>query len=110
MNRRSRRALLQVGALSGLGLELPDLWNAATSANESKQPSLRTTSGRKAAKACIIMFMWRGPSQLGTFDLKPDAPDEIRGSFKSVSTNVPGIQICEHYNQLSKHVDKLTNR
>ncbi len=107
LNRHSRRALLQAGALGGLGLGLPDLWSAATCANEASQPMLTTASGRKAAKACIFMFMWGGPSQLDTFDLKPDAPDEIRGSFKPVSTNVPGIQICEHFSRLSEHVDKL---
>ncbi|MGB1707077.1 MAG: DUF1501 domain-containing protein [Rubripirellula sp.] len=104
----NRRAVLQAGALAALGLGLPDLWSAtAALANESNQVALRTASGRKAAKACIFMFMWGGPSQLDTFDLKPDAPDEIRGSFKPVSTNVPGIQICEHFSRLSKHVDKL---
>ena len=62
------------------------------------------------ARRVIYLFMSGGPSHIDLWDLKPDAPDEIRGSFKSVSTNVPGIQICEHYNQLSKHVDKLANR
>ena len=118
LNRCGRRALLQAGALGGLGLGLSELWNAANATADDSNPSslttsslttssLTTSSGRKAAKACIFMFMWGGPSQLDTFDLKPDAPDEIRGSFKPVSTNVPGIQICEHFGRLSQHMDKL---
>ena len=108
LNQRGRRALLQAGALSGLGLGnlgLSDLWNAAN-AGERKS-DLTTSSGRKAAKACIFLFMWGGPSQLDTFDLKPGASDDIRGPFQPVSTNVPGIQICEHFQRLTKHVDKL---
>lgn len=108
LNRCDRRALLQAGALGGLGLGLPQFWDATAShANASSDSTLRTKSGRKAAKACIFMFMWGGPSQLDTFDLKPNAPDEIRGPFRPASTNVPGIQICEHFKRLGHHVDKL---
>ncbi|MEZ6119602.1 MAG: DUF1501 domain-containing protein [Pirellulaceae bacterium] len=52
--------------------------------------------------------MWGGPSQLDTFDLKPHAPPEIRGEFRPISTNVPGFQICEHFQNLASHADKLT--
>ena len=51
--------------------------------------------------------MWGGPSQLDTLDMKPDAPAEVRGTFKPTSTKVPGIQICEHFSQLATMTDKL---
>jgi hypothetical protein len=98
-SRSSRRSLLQVGALSALGLGLGN-WNEAT----AKASAI--TGGRRA-KACIFLFMWGGPSQLDTFDLKPNAPEEIRGPFKPISTRVPGIQICEHFSRLATLTDKL---
>jgi len=60
------------------------------------------------AKACIFLFMWGGPSQLETFDLKPEAPAEVRGDFKPTATKVPGMQICEHFQQLATVTDKIS--
>src|SRR5438093_326572 len=57
-------------------------------------------------KACILLWMAGGPSHLDTFDLKPDAPANVRGEFKAIDTSVPGIQISEHFPkfaQLMKH-------
>jgi hypothetical protein len=51
-------------------------------------------SGR--AKALIVLFMWGGPAQQDTWDMKPGAPVEFRGQFQPISTTVPGLQICEH--------------
>lgn len=94
--------MLEAGALGALGLSLPGLWRGNSAlGGESPPPAIGT------AKACILMFMWGGPSQLETFDLKPNAPDEIRGEFQPISTNVPGIQIGEHFEQLAQHADKL---
>lgn len=59
------------------------------------------------AKRCIFMLMWGGPSQLDTFDMKPGAPDTVRGSFKPMATKTPGLQICEHFQKLATHTDKL---
>lgn len=64
--------------------------------------------GKPRAKACIFLFMWGGPSQLDTFDLKPNAPAEIRGEFQPIATAVPGLQICEHFSRLAKWTDRLT--
>jgi hypothetical protein len=96
-----RRSLLQAGALGSLGLGLPDWFRlqALAAAAPAGQP--------RPAKACIFLFMWGGPSQLDTFDLKPNAPEEIRGTFKPTSTRVPGMQICEHFTQLAQHTDKI---
>lgn len=59
------------------------------------------------AKACILLFMWGGPAQMDTWDMKPEAPAEVRGEFKPISTNVPGIQICEHFPLLAQRTDQL---
>ncbi len=60
------------------------------------------------AKSCIFLFMWGGPSQLDTLDMKPEAPEEIRGTFRPTSTSVPGIQICEHFTRMARLIDRVT--
>ena len=62
---------------------------------------------RRSHKAVIMIFLPGGPSHQDIFDLKMDAPSEIRGEFKPISTAVPGIQICEHLPLLAKMMDKL---
>jgi hypothetical protein len=99
--RESRRDALRTGALSLLGLSLPELLRGRAQATEISERSF----GR--AKSCILLFMWGGPAHQDTWDLKPDAPAEIRGEFSPIATNVPGIQICEHFPQLATRVDKL---
>jgi hypothetical protein len=91
----SRRNFLKIGALGLGGLALPDLLRAE--ANEGV---------RKGHKAVIMIFLPGGPSHQDIFDLKMDAPSEIRGEFKPIPTNVPGIQICEHLPKLAKLIDK----
>ena len=103
---QSRRHLLQAGGLGALGLALPELYGARAKTAAADGDALNSKTPR--AKACILLFMWGGPSQLDTFDLKPEAPAEVRGEFKPISTNVPGIHICEHFAQLAGHVDKLS--
>ena len=66
-------------------------------------------SGRRLShKAVIMIFLPGGPAHQDMFDLKPDAPIEIRGEFKPISTNVPGLQICEHLPRLARLADKYT--
>jgi hypothetical protein len=89
-----RREFLRAGSLGLLGLTLPQLVQAQS-------------APRKRAKSCILLFMWGGPAQQDTWDLKPDAPAEYRGEFRPIPTNVPGIQICEHLPQLARRADKL---
>ena len=102
----NRRRVLEAGGLGLLGLGLPELWAAQASA----APALLgvPAAGFGKAKACIFLFMWGGPSQLDTFDMKPDAPAEIRGPFQPISTNTPGIQISEHFARLAKLTDKFS--
>ncbi|RIK77902.1 MAG: DUF1501 domain-containing protein [Planctomycetota bacterium] len=102
--RPNRREVLRAGSLGLLGMSLDEL--LAGKAAVATSPVARPSSfGR--AKSCILLFMWGGPSQLETWDPKPDAPAEIRGEFKPIATKVPGIQICEHFPQLAKRTDKL---
>ena len=89
-NRVSRRALLT--ATCGTAF-------AGATAGADHATDLSPGFGR--AKRCIVLFMWGGPSQLDTFDLKPDAPVEVRGEFTPIHTASPGIQICEHFRRLA---------
>ncbi|MBI1388667.1 MAG: DUF1501 domain-containing protein [bacterium] len=93
----SRRDLLHAGALSLLGFGLPQL-AAAKEAGAVKNDTDRN---------CIFLFLVGGPSQLDTFDMKPDAPAEIRGPYKPIKTNVPGIQISEIFPNVAKVADKF---
>ena len=58
--------------------------------------------------SCIFVYLHGGPSHLETYDLKTDAPDEIRGPFKPISTNVPGMEICELLPHHARVADKFT--
>lgn len=102
--RLSRRNLLNAGLFSAAMLGTQAYGGAALAA---PTPSGAGPSTPRA-KRCIFLFMWGGPSQLDTFDLKPHAPDEVRGDFKPIATKVPGIQICEHFSKLAQHTDKLS--
>jgi hypothetical protein len=100
----SRRELLRVGGLSMLGLSLPRLLAARETAPLGVLPTDKTFG-----KAKRIIFLWLagGPPQHETFDPKPDAPLEVRGPFKPISTNVPGIQFCELLPRTAAMADKL---
>ncbi|MBI3462289.1 MAG: DUF1501 domain-containing protein, partial [Planctomycetes bacterium] len=94
----TRRDFLRVGGLSVLGLSLADFL------------ALKQVQGAAARreKNCIILFLVGAPSHLDTWDLKPDAPAEIRGPFKPIPTNVPGIEIGEHFPLMAEMADKYT--
>lgn len=103
-----RRSVLRAGGLSLLGLGLPDLLAGRGFAESAPAPGIAATMpsfGR--AKSCILLFMWGGPAQQDTWDLKPHAPAEVRGSFQPISTKVADIQICEHLPLLAQRADKL---
>lgn len=84
-----RRELLRIGGLGGLGLILPELLAGRAAAASTR------TSGVRRAKSCIIGFLWGGPPHQDLWDLKPEAPAEVRGEFKPIATSVPGISISE---------------
>lgn len=106
----SRRELLRVGGLGAFGWGLSDQL-LAQEATTSRLPStqdalLRASFGR--AKSCILIFLYGSPPQHETFDPKPDAPAEIQGEMKAMSTRVPGIAICEALPRTAQIVDKTT--
>ncbi|HMC67028.1 MAG TPA: DUF1501 domain-containing protein, partial [Gemmataceae bacterium] len=108
----SRREWLRAGGLSVLGLSLPSLLasEARSATVRSKDSPLSkglqgTTFGR--AKNVIYLWLQGGPPQHETFDPKPDAPAEIRGQFKPIATNVPGIRFCELLPRTARIADKL---
>jgi hypothetical protein len=99
-DRISRRAMLRIGALAPLGLNLPALLSAAE--------AQRSRGGKFGqAKRCLVIYLWGGPSHIDLFDMKPNAPREFRGEFRPVPTKVPGIQICEHLPHLATQTDKI---
>jgi Protein of unknown function (DUF1501) len=85
----SRRRILQVGGIGLWGLGLPGLLRSARANRPPGAPS-------PTADACILVFLNGGPSQLDMWDMKPDAPEAIRGEFKPIATTVPGLQFSEH--------------
>ncbi len=88
-----RRELLRFGvvALGGLGL-----------------PSVAPARGQRGrARACILLYLDGGPSHLDLWDLKPDAPAEVRGPFKPIATSVPGVRVCEHLPRTAKQMHRL---
>src|SRR5437773_3691294 len=99
----SRRELIRVGGLSLLGLSLPHL--ACARAKTAHDTQAGTSFGR--AKNVIFLWLQGGPPQHETFDPKPDAPAEIRGAFRPIATNIPGIRFCELLPRTAAHADKL---
>jgi hypothetical protein len=104
--RMSRRGWLQIGGLALGGLALPDILRAQ--AQTAARSGERPTTDRNPAKGVIMVLLPGGPTHLDSFDLKPDAPAEIRGEFRPIATNVPGIDLCEHMPRLARMADKLT--
>ncbi|QDT91812.1 DUF1501 domain-containing protein [Gimesia algae] len=96
-DRMPRRSFMQIGGLAMGGLSLPQILKA------------QEESGKRSShKAVIMIFLAGGPPHQDMFDLKPDAPDEIRGEFKPINTNVPGIQISELMPRVAGMMDKFS--
>src|ERR1019366_7539911 len=96
----SRRHFLKIGGLALGGMALPDLLRAE---GTSAPPAGATPS----SKAIIMIYLTGGPSHQDMYDLKMEAPVEIRGSFRPIATNVTGIQICQHMPRLARMMDKF---
>ena len=98
----SRRGLLKAGLAGVAGLSLPELLRVRALAKE-------TGSGLPGdAKSVILLWMAGGPSQIDTWDPKPDRPLQNRGPFAPIATKLPGVQICEHLPKQAAMMDKLT--
>jgi hypothetical protein len=91
----TRRNFLQLGAF-GAGLSLAGMLRARALAGTSS-----------STKSAIMIYLPGGPSHMDMYDLKPDAPKEFRGEFRPIATNVPGVQICEHFPLQARMWDKL---
>ena len=86
--------MIQAGAAGYLGLNLPQL--------------LRADTSKAHADSCILIFLNGGPSHLDMWDLKPDAPPEIRGPFRPIATSVPGVQFGEHLPKFARQMHRCT--
>lgn len=92
-----RREFLRAGVLALGGVTLPEVL------------AQRAAAGQANADTSVILFwMWGGPSQLETYDMKPDAPSEYRGPLNPIRTNVPGIEICEYMPLQAQMADKFS--
>jgi hypothetical protein len=95
----TRRSFLQAGAAGLAGLTLPNLLTL------ERAGAFPTTSRR--IKNCITLFLVGSPGHLDTWDMKPDAPDEVRGKFRPTQTSVPGVHICEHFPLMARMMHKV---
>ena len=93
----SRRELLRIGGASLLGLSLPQLLAAEEAQGRDHLSSRRCV---------IVIHLNGGPSHLDMWDMKPDAPAEIRGEFKPIATSLPGVQLCEHLPRLARQMHR----
>lgn len=94
-----RRAILRAGGAGMLGLSMPHLLSG----------SERSSTPLKAkAKSVIFLFQWGGPSQLDTFDMKPDAPETVRSPYRPIRSSVPDIQVCELLPEMAKRMHHVS--
>jgi hypothetical protein len=95
----TRRDCLRAGSLGLLGIGADEFARLQAQADER--------AGSQRERACIFVFLFGGPSHIDLWDMKPNAPEEIRGEFQPVSTKVPGIQICEHLPLLAQQIHRF---
>jgi hypothetical protein len=103
----TRRELLQVGSLGLSALAMLPSATRAQAQSASNLPASRLP-GFGRAKSCILLFMYGSPSQLETFDPKPEAPLEIRGEFGCIPSSVAGLNVCEGLPRLAQVMDKVS--
>jgi hypothetical protein len=98
---RTRREFLRVGGLNLLGLTLSDLARLRAVAASS------STAAKRRRNSCVFLFLFGGPSHIDLWDMKPSAPDQVRGEFKPTATKAPGVPVCEHLPRLAQVMDKV---
>jgi hypothetical protein len=102
----TRRDMLWAGGLGLLGLGLADYLRLSEARASSAAAGAGKSFGK--ARACILLYLYGAPSQLETFDMKPDAPAEVRGDFKPIRSSLPGLDVCELLPNAAKVMDKVT--
>src|SRR5688500_15821461 len=103
----SRREFLRVGGAGVLGISLADIMRLQAAASTAPDAA-KTKHGWGKAKSVILVFLQCGPSHIDILDPKPDAPSNVRGEFKPIKSNVPGIWLSETMPLLAKQMDKAT--
>jgi hypothetical protein len=112
----TRRDVLHLGVLSCLGMSLADFLRMEAAAAEAEPGAQHPVPGGRnsgtghrapGTVSCILIWLDGGPSHLDTFDLKPEAPVEVRGEFNPIRTNVSGVRICEHLPLTAQVMDKV---
>jgi hypothetical protein len=96
----TRRSFLQAGSAGLAGMVLPNLLRLEAAGD--------TDPSRAKIRNCITIFLVGSPGQLDTWDMKPDAPAEVRGKFRPTKTDVTGVQICEHFPLMAKMMSKVS--
>jgi hypothetical protein len=102
----TRREFLRAGGLGAFGLALPDL--SRLRAAQEAEPRPAGLPGFGKAKACVLLYLYGAPSQLETFDLKPDAPADVRSQFAPTASSLPGALVCEHLPLTAKLLNRAT--
>src|SRR5438094_5387978 len=98
--RLTRRHLLKVGGLGLLGLTVPGLLRA--------EEWVKGKGPRARAKSVVFLYQFGGPSHIDMFDMKPDAPEGIRGPLKPIQSSLPGVTVCEQLPEVAKIMDRVT--
>ena len=98
-----RRDVLTIGSAGILGLTLPGIL-----ASEAKAKAAKNVGDKAKAKSVILLWLAGGPATIDMWDNKPEAPEGIRGEFKSIDTNVKGVQVAETFPKFAQVADKAT--
>ncbi len=107
-DRLTRRRLLSVGSNTALGLGLPQLLSAEANGRPPEAVTRADAGQSPRAKSCILFFMEGGPSHIDLWDMKPEAPENVRGPFRPIQTTLPGLHVCEHLPQWSRIMHHMT--
>src|SRR5262249_15842439 len=102
----TRRDMLWAGGLGLFGLGLGDYFRLSEARASTAARPTRASFGR--ARSCILLYLYGAPSQLETFDMKPDAPVEIRGEMRPIRSRLPGADVCELLPHVARVMDRVT--
>lgn len=101
----ARRDLLKIGSLGAVGLVLPELLGATRAFGGNREETGAPRPGK--AKSCILVFMEGGPAHQDLWDMKPDAPEQVRGEFRPITSTLAGVPVCEHLPLLAKQMHRV---